>query len=380
MIFDLRFNMKYFFATFISPFLMLGCLYAQYNNYQTKDNRVYIDVNNFFYNKTYEQLNKKQYAAALESATVCLQVCPGCSYPHALLSIVYDEMGDAQRAAKEFAIAKKECKNCAQAYYELACRKAYHKFYNEALAIMSEGLIKDSTSKKASDFYYNRGVIKSWQNDYDGWYEDCKKAYIVDANNVIALFDMMNHEAYLKQNELVYKRLAKLVIDSSKTGYFPWYKLYRRAGVYLNLKAYDKALEDCKSGLLLNPNYADLYVDKALAEVFLGKTQEALVDIDTAISKQPKNPWIINNRGFIKIHSQQYQSALQDLDSALALDSNVNYAYNNKGYIYFKLGGKDNLQKAITLFDKAIEIGGKYYEPYWKYREEAVALLKKEEL
>lgn len=314
--------------------MILGCLQAQYNNYQVKDNRVYIDVNDFFYKQTYEQLNKKQYSAALESATVCLQVCPGCSYPHALLSIVYDEMCDTKKSAKEFAIAKKECNNCAEAYYELACRKAYHGFYNEAFAIMNDGLRKDSTSKKSSAFYVSRGQIKCWQKDMNGWYADNNKAFEVDTNNLSALFNMIEHEIYLKQNELVYKRLAKLVIDSSKTGYFPWYKLYRRAGVYLNLKAYDKALEDCKSALLLNPNYADLYVDKALAEVFLGKTQEALVDIDTAIAKQPKNPWIINNRGFIKIHSQQYQSALQDLDSALALYSNVNYAYNNKGYIF----------------------------------------------
>jgi tetratricopeptide (TPR) repeat protein len=372
-IFDLL--MKYFVATSIQLLLILSYVQAQFSNYQVKDNRVYINVNGFYYDKTYEQLNKKQYEAALESATVCVQICPYCPYSHSLLSVVYDEMGDAKKAAKELAIAKKQCNNCAEAYYELASRKAYHGFYNEAIAIMNDGLKKDSISKKASAFYIDRGQIKCWQKDFDGWYADNCKGFNADTNNLGALFNMMAHEVYLHQDSLVFKRLAAIAIDSSKH-YFPWYILYKRSGIYLNLKAYDKALDDCNASLALNPQYADTYVTKALAEVFLGKYQEALVDIDTAINKRPKNAWIINNRGFIKIHLQQYQSALQDLESALALDSNVNYAYNNKGYIYFKLGGKDNLQKAIALYDKAIEIGGKYYEPYWKYREEAIAALK----
>lgn len=369
--------MKYFVATSIQLLLMISCLQAQISNYQIKDNSIYIETNGFFYEKTYEHLNKKQYEYALESATVCLQICPNCSYAHALLSIVYDEMGDTKKSAKEFDIAKKACNNCAEAYYELASRKAYHKFYKEALAIINEGIKKDSVSKKASPFYVARGVIKCWQKDMNGWYADNNKAFQIDTNNLEALFNMIEYEISCKKDSLVYKRINTIAIDSNKN-YNTWYILARRAGFYLNLKAYDKVLEDCKSALLLNPDYADLCVDKALAEVFLGKYEQALVDIDTAIIKQPKNPWIINNRGFIKIHLQQYQSALQDLDSALVLDTNLNYAYNNKGYIYFKLGGKENLQKAIAFYDKAIEIGGKYYEPYWKYREEAITALKNE--
>ena len=43
-------------------------------------------------------------------------------------------------------------------------------------------------------------------------------------------------------------------------------------------------------------------------------------------------------------------------------DPKLSYLYNHLGYVYYKIGGKEN-------YDKAMELGGKDGKPYWKYNE-----------
>ncbi len=86
-----------------------------------------------------------------------------------------------------------------------------------------------------------------------------------------------------------------------------------------------------------------------------------------------------NNRGFVKLYAGMYDEALKDLDKCLALDSSFNCAWNNKGYICYKLGGKENLQKALAYYNKAIAVSNKNYKPYWEYKEDVLVALKKRE-
>jgi Caspase domain/Glucodextranase, domain B/Tetratricopeptide repeat len=77
-----------------------------------------------------------------------------------------------------------------------------------------------------------------------------------------------------------------------------------------------------------------------------------------------------HNRGFAKNNLGQYQTAILDFDKAIKLESNYTISYNNRGKAHYELG---NYNQAIADYDKAIEVGGSSYDPYYKYREDAVA-------
>ena len=58
------------------------------------------------------------------------------------------------------------------------------------------------------------------------------------------------------------------------------------------------------------------------------------------------------------------QKAIAAYQKAIEIKPDKHEAYNNMGIAYRKLGGKDNLQKAIAAYQKAIEIKPDYYGAY----------------
>ena len=60
---------------------------------------------------------------------------------------------------------------------------------------------------------------------------------------------------------------------------------YNRAMAYFNLKHYNKAIKDFKSALVKNFDMPELYYYMALAEYYIGKKQEACIDMQVAQSR-----------------------------------------------------------------------------------------------
>jgi tetratricopeptide (TPR) repeat protein len=163
-----------------------------------------------------------------------------------------------------------------------------------------------------------------------------------------------------------------------------------RAGVYMEQKYYQKALEDLDSALAYNPNDSKLRVTvhnnkgfilfdkkefessvqefgraldwrptyhlalkgRGLAYLAMGKTDLALTDLDQAIEISPDDSKYAA-RAFAKLKKGSHMEALSDSNEALRINSNNHSAYCYKGLSFCHQG---NFGHALHNLTKGIEL------------------------
>ena len=144
---------------------------------------------------------------------------------------------------------------------------------------------------------------------------------------------------------------------------------YDKGYLYYELKDYKASLLNFEEYLKLVPQNPNGLSMRAMTKVLSDSTADGLTDANLAVQLRPKSADVWNNRGFVKIVMGDYTGAIGDLTKAMILNPKLTYPYNSLGYIYYKIGGKENYDKALFNYDKAMELGGKDYKPYWKYKE-----------
>ncbi|MDD9810403.1 MAG: FRG domain-containing protein [Gammaproteobacteria bacterium] len=102
--------------------------------------------------------------------------------------------------------------------------------------------------------------------------------------------------------------------------------------------------------------YAEAYHGRAIAQFKLKKYEEALRDLDKAISLGPDKAAWYRNRGIVKHFLEKYDAAIGDLDKAIEIAPNEAILYWVRGYIYTKLdaeSARKDLQHAEKLAKQA---------------------------
>lgn len=87
-----------------------------------------------------------------------------------------------------------------------------------------------------------------------------------------------------------------------------------------------------------------------------GNCQQAIEDLNKALTLNPKYPEAYNNRGYIYMRLQNYESALKDLNQAIALRPDYATALRNRGDLYNYYYQQDR-NKAIADYDKVVSLG-----------------------
>lgn len=87
-----------------------------------------------------------------------------------------------------------------------------------------------------------------------------------------------------------------------------------------------------------------------------GNCQQAIEDLNKAISLNPKYAEAYNNRGYVYMRLQNYEAALKDLDKAIELRPDYATALRNRGDIYNYYYEQDR-NKAIADYDKVVSLG-----------------------
>ena len=139
---------------------------------------------------------------------------------------------------------------------------------------------------------------------------------------------------------------ASINIDSN---YYKSYFFYGR--IYFAQGFFSTAIKYYDISIRKNARDADVYDDRAMANVQEGKYMEAIKDEDIAISINKNKSDYFNNRGYAKIQIKDYQSAIKDFDIAIKIGDSPR-AYANKGTALASLG---NHQEAIMCFTIGIE-------------------------
>ena len=292
-----------------------------------------------------------------------------------------------------------------------------------ANAFNIRGLVKSSLGRKAqaeslADFdkaieldpkfvkpYFNRGVRKADDSDYDGAIADFTKVIELEPNNITALqqrsnaFTSKNNGKLSREAILDLLKLAKLeprnkkyyeIIESlclntaypvycgdtfkeyiainpnSPEGYLGLARSQASVEKYYDLDnkvSYWKTAEDAYLKYIeLNPTVIEPYIE--LFDLYLDKLRSgvnAKVMSVRTLAKFPNNPQSYILSGKMAENKSDWATALKEFSRAIELNPNVSLAYERRSNAYAGLKDDD---KAMADLNKAIELDPKNGSAY----------------
>ncbi|MEG4252729.1 tetratricopeptide repeat protein [Microcoleus sp. Pol10D4] len=134
-----------------------------------------------------------------------------------------------------------------------------------------------------------------------------------------------------------------------------------RAAARYQQKDYKGAIEDISQFIRINPNYATAYMGRAILRSKLGDEQGAIEDRNKALRVNPSNAEDYLSRANVRSYLGDKQGEIADLNEALRINPNYADAYNNRGLARRGLG--DN-QGAIADFNQALRINPNHAYAY----------------
>jgi tetratricopeptide (TPR) repeat protein len=120
------------------------------------------------------------------------------------------------------------------------------------------------------------------------------------------------------------------------------------------------AVKDYSTVIAQNPEDADSYINRGIAQNELGQNQQAIADYTKALELQPDQLLAYYNRANVYHQLKQYKEAIADYTHIIDLDPNYAYAYANRGATYFQM---DKRQEAIADLEQAVEIFSSKNDP-----------------
>ena len=124
---------------------------------------------------------------------------------------------------------------------------------------------------------------------------------------------------------------------------------YATKSGYLALsQRFDEAVRVADAGLAVNPNNPYLYVDRAEAEISLGRLDKAKSDMQQAIRLSPDDPWRVNwdrQLGNIEFAAGRLEAAIGAYHKAVDAGDRQPYAYISLAAAYALLGKMDESKR-----------------------------------
>jgi len=128
----------------------------------------------------------------------------------------------------------------------------------------------------------------------------------------------------------------------------PW---YGKGATLILLGRYEEALRAIDTALDINPRNEVAWVNKGNALSKMGRLVDALRCFNAAIKVNPRFEVAWNNKGNALARLGKYEEAVQCYDRALGIDPGYRGAWVNKGFVLTKLGRFD---EAASCADRAL--------------------------
>jgi tetratricopeptide (TPR) repeat protein len=112
----------------------------------------------------------------------------------------------------------------------------------------------------------------------------------------------------------------------------------------------------------LKPQYAQAYINRAIAYHLMRQFNRALADYNLAIQISPKLPEAYYNRGITFNEIGQMSRAVDDFTRAIDLNSKYAEAFTNRGYANHRLG---QFKRALEDYSQALKLDDKYAKAYY---------------
>ncbi len=200
-----------------------------------------------------------------------------------------------------------------------------------------------------ADIYVRRASIKSMMKNFNGAVDDLILAISTDNNNTRALQELvkLSNDNY----PAVVSGLSNAIRQAPKVGMF----YYIRAVIAEAHHKYLAAIADYKKIIYENLyNYSGIYNSIAKCYYALGNYEEALDNIDYALSASKKNKEYYTTKAKILRALNNATSSIECANNALSIDANYNDALMQKALALTDIGKYENataLLGEITLND-----------------------------
>jgi len=179
------------------------------------------------------------------------------------------------------------------------------------------------------------------------------------------LFDEVraaNQTANEKYGQELDKGLAALAENDPEVVYLHFKKAYDKgctssqvlremSNACWSMGDYDKALEWDGKAIEYSPS-SRTYNSRAWHYFLLDKNDQALADVDMALSLDGNNAYALDTRGCIYHELGQYDKAIADFDKAIQIDKNYGHAYYYRNKCYNALGQKEKAAADYTQAKK----------------------------
>ena len=197
--------------------------------------------------------------------------------------------------------------------------------------------------------YFFRSVAKYGLDDLVGAELDITKAINIfpafpKLYMIRAIFeaDKMNYASSLDD----FKKCLSLEPGNSEA-------LYYRAGTYLNIRDYGKALADCDSVIAHNKKYENIYIIRGMILGRMGRKEEAIDNFCKGIEADKLNLNSYVERGAEYMEMDKPELAMKDFEKVLEKDSMNTYAIFERAQAKMKLkdykGALKDLNRVIEL-------------------------------
>jgi tetratricopeptide (TPR) repeat protein len=130
----------------------------------------------------------------------------------------------------------------------------------------------------------------------------------------------------------------------------PW---YGKGASLILLGRYDEALRAIDTALDMNPRNEVAWLNKGNALTKMGRLLDALRCFDASLKVNPRYEVAWNNKGNTLARLGHFEEALACYERALAIDPEYRGAWVNKGYVLTKLGRYD---EATSCADRALRL------------------------
>jgi len=294
-------------------------------------------------------LSEGDLEGAKSHATRAIEITDTNAYAYLILSDVFKQKGDLDKAVDNCLLSIRYKPDNPQAYNSLGniCivtdqgsnKKSCHQLFRKALSL-------DPNLENAR---YNLGIHFLNQNQIDDAIFQFEKIVEINPSNEKTFFILGLMYAKANRPKQAMKNLLTTIsIDPEHA------KAHNNIGIILEQSGdINSALSHYETAVRINPEYAQAQNNLGLILIKLNRLDNATRHLSKAIEIKPEYPEAHNNLGLVMELQGKIQNAIMQYKKAIELKPDLIRAYNNLGILFFR---SKRYQESITYFSKALEI------------------------